>query len=38
VTAAIEEGLVVPRQEGQIAIEVPAGRVEISYDKNGPYV
>jgi proline racemase len=38
VTAAIEEGLVAPRQEGRLAIEVPAGRVEIEYEKNGPYV
>ncbi|TQI65276.1 proline racemase [Bosea sp. AK1] len=38
VTAAIEEGLVIPRQEGRIAIEAPAGRVEIEYTKNGQYV
>jgi 4-hydroxyproline epimerase len=38
VTAAIEEGLVVPKQEGRIAIEAPAGRVAIEYIKNGPYV
>jgi proline racemase len=38
VTAAIEEGLVTPRQEGRLAIEVPAGRVEIAYEKTGPYV
>src|SRR6201993_1706771 len=38
VTAAIEEGLVVPRQEGRMAIEAPAGRVAIEYRKQGPHV
>jgi proline racemase len=38
VTVAIEEGLVVPRQEGRLAIEAPAGRVAITYDKRGPHV
>ncbi|HTO65827.1 MAG TPA: 4-hydroxyproline epimerase [Bradyrhizobium sp.] len=38
VTAAIEEGLVVPRQEGRLAIEAPAGRVAIEYQTNGPYI
>jgi 4-hydroxyproline epimerase len=38
VTAAIEEGLVVPRQEGRLAIEAPAGRVAIAYDKRGAHV
>jgi 4-hydroxyproline epimerase len=38
VTAAIEEGLVKPRQEGRIAIEAPAGRIAIEYTKVGQYV
>jgi 4-hydroxyproline epimerase len=38
VTAAIEEGLVTPKQEGRLAIEAPAGRVAIEYDKQGPYI
>jgi 4-hydroxyproline epimerase len=38
VTVAIEEGLVVPREEGRIAIEAPAGRVAIEYEMNGQYV
>jgi proline racemase len=38
VTAAIEEGLVVPREQGRIAIEAPAGRVSIEYKKKGQYV
>jgi 4-hydroxyproline epimerase len=38
VTAAIEEGLVVPREEGRIAIEAPAGRVAIEYERNGRHV
>ncbi len=38
VTAAIEEGLVTPRQEGQLAIEAPAGRIVVEYTKAGQYV
>jgi proline racemase len=38
VTVAIEEGLVVPKEEGRIAIEAPAGRVAIEYVRNGNYV
>jgi 4-hydroxyproline epimerase len=38
VTAAIEEGLVVPRQEGTLAIEAPAGRIVVEYTKAGQYV
>jgi 4-hydroxyproline epimerase len=38
VTAALEEGLVVPREEGRIAIEAPAGRVAIEYVRNGAFV
>ncbi|HVY15590.1 MAG TPA: 4-hydroxyproline epimerase [Rhodopila sp.] len=38
VTAAIEEGLVVPRQPGRLAIEAPAGRVVVEYVQEGRYV
>lgn len=38
VTAALEEGLVVPRQEGRLVIEAPAGKVMIEYVKDGQYV
>jgi 4-hydroxyproline epimerase len=38
VTAAIEQGLVTPREPGKIALETPAGRVVADYDKNGDYV
>ncbi len=38
VTAAIEEGLVVPRQEGRLAVETPAGRVAVEYRREGQYV
>jgi proline racemase len=35
VTAILEEGLVVPRREGRLAIEVPAGRIEVEYKRDG---
>lgn len=38
VTAAIEEGLVAPHIEGRMAIEAPAGRIEITYVRNGRHV
>jgi len=38
VTAAIEEGLVQPRDEGRMAIEAPAGKITIEYTKVGQYV
>ena len=38
VTAAIEEGLVVPREPGHLAIETPAGRVTVEYRQEGQYV
>ncbi len=38
VTAAIEEGLVVPREEGRMAIETPAGRVTVAYRREGHHV
>ncbi|WP_026615211.1 4-hydroxyproline epimerase [Ensifer aridi] len=38
VTAAIEEGLVVPKVEGKLSIEAPAGRVDIEYVCKGQFV
>ncbi len=38
VTAAIEEGLVVPREPGRLAIESPAGRVLVEYVQEGAHV
>ncbi|MBK5000041.1 4-hydroxyproline epimerase [Pseudomonas sp. S31] len=38
VTVAIEEGLVVPREPGRLALETPAGRVDIEYKQNGNFV
>ncbi|MGF6094695.1 4-hydroxyproline epimerase [Pseudomonas sp. 18175] len=38
VTAALEAGLVVPKVEGTLAIEAPAGRVAIDYVRKGETV
>src|SRR6204780_738323 len=38
VTVAIEEGLVAPRRDGRIAIETPAGRVDVEYEMDGAEV
>ncbi len=38
VTVALEEGLVTPRITGRLALETPAGRVDVEYTSNGPYV
>jgi 4-hydroxyproline epimerase len=38
VTAALEEGLVAPREEGRLAIEAPAGRVAVEYTRDHRYV
>ena len=38
VTAILEEGLVVPRTAGRLAIEAPAGRIEVEYMKEGQFV
>jgi len=38
VTVAIEEGLVTPKVPGRLAIETPAGRVDIEYRQNGAFV
>jgi proline racemase len=38
VTTILEEGLVVPREAGRLSIEAPAGRVDIEYRQQGPWV
>jgi len=38
VTVALEQGFVVPKVEGRLALEVPAGRVDIEYTRNGRFV
>jgi len=38
VTAALEEGLVVPRTPGKLSLETPAGKVDIEYVQNGNFV
>ncbi|MBV9636084.1 MAG: 4-hydroxyproline epimerase [Methylobacteriaceae bacterium] len=38
VTVALEQGFVQPRSEGRLALEVPAGRVEVEYLRNGRFV
>lgn len=37
-TVVIEEGLVTPKQPGKLAIETPAGRVDVEYTMGGEYV
>lgn len=38
VTVALEQGLIVPKTEGKLAVEVPVGRVEIEYRREGRFV
>jgi 4-hydroxyproline epimerase len=38
VTMAIENGLVRPREPGRLALDTPAGRVEITYRQEGRFV
>src|SRR6201986_3226793 len=38
VTVALEEGLVTAKVEGRLALEGPAGRVEVPYERNGRHV
>ena len=38
VTMAIEYGLVTPRIPGKLSLDTPAGKVDITYEQNGPYV
>ena len=37
-TVIIEEGLVTPREPGKLAIETPAGRVDVEYTMGGEFV
>ncbi len=38
VTVALEEGFVTPKEEGRLALEVPAGRVNVTYTRPDRYV
>ncbi|MBD8491324.1 4-hydroxyproline epimerase [Echinicola sp. CAU 1574] len=38
VTVAIEEGLIVPKEEGKLRIETPAGLVKVKYEQEGKKV
>src|SRR5215469_5296712 len=38
VTMALENGLINPREEGRVALDVPAGRVVAEYQRNGRFV
>jgi proline racemase len=37
-TVVIEEGLITPKVPGQLAIETPAGRVDVTYEVNNGFV
>lgn len=37
-TVVIEEGLITPREPGKLAIETPAGRVDVEYTLGGEFV
>jgi 4-hydroxyproline epimerase len=38
VTFALEQGLVTPRREGKLKLEVPAGRIDVEYVRDGAKV
>jgi 4-hydroxyproline epimerase len=38
VTMGIENGLITPREPGRLAVDAPAGRVEVAYIQNGRFV
>ena len=38
VTVALEQGLVTPKREGMLALDAPAGKVEVEYERDGRYV
>lgn len=38
VTVVIEHGLIRPRREGELVIDVPAGRIRVTYSRSGPKV
>jgi 4-hydroxyproline epimerase len=38
ITMAIENGLIDPRVPGRLSIDTPAGKVDVTYSQEGPYV
>ncbi|MCH2395383.1 4-hydroxyproline epimerase [Oceanibaculum sp.] len=38
VTVALEQGLVTPRVEGRLSLDVPAGKVDVEYEMDGRFV
>ena len=38
ITFALEHGLITPREEGRLRVEVPAGILEVDYGREGPKV
>lgn len=38
ITMALEEGLIIPKNEGVLNLEVPAGQIKIEYNKEGAYI
>src|SRR3546814_9683867 len=38
VTMALEHGLAVPREEGRLALDAPAGRVDAEYRRDGRFI
>lgn len=38
VTVAIEQGLIIPKQKGELRLETPAGLIRVSYTRKGPRV
>ena len=38
VTAAIEQGIIIPKVKGILNLEVPAGNIRVEYEKKGYYV
>jgi 4-hydroxyproline epimerase len=38
VTMGIENGLITPREPGRLAVDAPAGKVEVSYRQDGRFV
>ncbi len=38
VTMALEHGLATPREDGRLMLDTPAGLVEASFERNGPWI
>ncbi|MCC3862420.1 4-hydroxyproline epimerase [Pseudemcibacter aquimaris] len=38
VTAILERGIVTPKNEGELVLEVPAGLVKVEYQRNGEFI